>query len=367
MSARRALPFVLLAVGVLLIGMLSRNGRSGGAPLDPSSTEPLGARALVLLLEGFDASVRVTGDLPPEGGTAVLLRDQLGTDDRRRLSQWVDRGGRLVVADPVSDFAPAFARASADLFSDDPAANGELTASSCAVDGLAQVRRLHVPGAAAFRTRSGDVACFAMGTGSFLVARKHGQGTVVAIGGGGGLVNDALDQADNAALAVGLMAPSPGTAVHLLRPSAPGSGQRSLVQLVSRRVKDGMWQLLVAFGLFALWRARRLGRPLVEPQPVEIAGSELVVAVGNLLQQGRRRDAAAGMIRSSLRRTLVERLGLPADAPPEALAEVAAARSGVDRATVLHALSDTVPPDDDALVGLARTVELLRNEVAHAR
>jgi hypothetical protein len=49
------------------------------------------------------------------------------------------------------------------------------------------------------------------------------------------------------------------------------------------------------------------------------------------------------------------------------LAEVAAARSGVDRATVLHALSDTVPPDDDALVVLARTVELLRNEVAHAR
>jgi hypothetical protein len=91
------------------------------------------------------------------------------------------------------------------------------------------------------------------------------------------------------------------------------------------------------------------------------------VAVGILLQQGRRRDAAAGMIRASLRRTLVERLGVPADASPEALAEVAAARTGVDRATVVAALSNTLPTDDDALVVLARTVELLRNEVAHAR
>jgi hypothetical protein len=190
---------------------------------------------------------------------------------------------------------------------------------------------------------------------------------VVAVGGAGGWVNQNLDQADNAALAVGLLAPSPGAVVHLMRPSAPGSGQRSLVQLVARRVKDGLWQLLVAFGLFALWRARRLGRPLVEPQPVEIAGSELVVAVGNLLQQGRRRDAAAGMIRASLRRTLVERLGVPADASAEALAEVAAARTGVDRATVAAALSNTLPTDDDALVVLARTVELMRNEVAHAR
>jgi hypothetical protein len=370
MTARRALPLVLLAVGVLLIGLLTRDGRGSGEPLDPKSTEPLGARALVLLLEEFGAGVRVTGDLPPEGGTALLLRDQLGVADTRRLSRWVERGGTLVVADPLSDLAPALARPDANVFSGGggAGADGELVSTAaCGVPALREVRRLHVPGAAGYRLRPGDTGCFPAGTGSFVVARDTGDGVVVSLGGGGGLVNSNLDRADNAGLAVALMAPEPGAVVHVLRPSAPGSGQRSLVDLVSRRVKDGLWQLLLAFGLFAMWRARRLGRPLEEPQPVEIAGSELVVAVGNLLHQGRRRDAAASMIRSSLRRTLVDRLGLPADTPPEALAQVAAARTGVEASDVVAALSTTVPVDDAALVALARSVESLRNEVAHVR
>ena len=136
---------------------------------------------------------------------------------------------------------------------------------------------------------------------------------------------------------------------------------------MSRRVKDGLWQLLVAFGLFALWRARRLGRPIPEPQPVQIAGSELVVAVGNLLQQGRRREATAAMLQSDLRRTLSERLGVPVTAPPAAFAAATAARTGLDPATVEAALSPQPPADDAALVALARRVEALRNEVTHAR
>lgn len=364
--ARRALPFVLLAVAVLLIGVVTRNGRNEGEPLDPRSTGPQGARALVLLLERFDADVRIAGGVPPAGAVAVLLQDQLNEDETDALEAWVRDGGTLVVADPLSSFAPAIGGSNAGLF--DPASdNGDVLRPRCALAAVSRVGRIRVHGAAPFRPRAGQIACFPVRGGSFLVARAEGEGTVVALGGAGPFVNEQLDEEDNAVLAVSLMAPTAGTVVDVVQPSVFGGGRKSLRDLVSRRVKDGLWQLLIAFAVFALWRARRLGRPVLEPQPVQIAGSELVVAIGNLLQQGRRREPAAAMLRSSLRRTLSEGLGVPADAPPAVLAAAAAARAGVDPATVEAALDEQSPLDDAALVRLAQSVESLRNEVTHAR
>ena len=77
-----------------------------------------------------------------------------------------------------------------------------------------------------------------------------------------------------------------------------GGGERTLVDLVSAGVTRALAQLALAFAVYALWRARRLGRPVAEPQPVAVAGSELVAAVGNLLDRTRspqpRRRPAAG-------------------------------------------------------------------------
>jgi hypothetical protein len=365
-AARRALPFALLAIAVLLIGVVSRDGRTEGAPLDPRSTGELGARGLVLLLEGFDADVRLGGGVPPQGATAVLLRDELNEQETEELEAWVEAGGTLVVADPLSSFAPALGGSSADLF-DPQSDDDELLRPHCGLAAVAGITRIRVAGAAPYRRRAGQVGCFPVRGGSYLAARSEGQGTVVALGGGGPFVNGQLDEEDNAVLAVALMAPQPGSVVTVVEPSALGGGRKGLRDLVPRRIKDGLWQLLIAFGVFALWRARRLGRPVREPQPVQIAGSELVVAVGNPLPQGRRREAAATMLQSSLRRTMSERLGVAADAPADALAAAAAARAGVDATEVEVALSPVPPADDAALVRLAQSVETLRNEVTHAR
>ena len=363
---RRALPFALLAVAVLLIGLVSRDGRADGEPLDPRSTGELGARALVLLLERAGADVRLGGGLPPEGATAVLLRDQLNEPETDDLEAWVRAGGTLVVADPLSSLAPAVGGSSRDLF-DPESEDDELLRPSCALPVVSSIRRIRVSAAAPFRRRAGHVGCFPVRGGHYLAARSEGKGTVVALGGGGPFVNDQLDDEDNAVLAVALMAPEPGSVVTIVEPSILGGGRKGLRDLVSRRVKDGLWQLLIAFAVFALWRARRLGRPVPEPQPVQIAGSELVVAVGNLLQQGRRRESAAAMMQSSLRRTMSDRLGVAPDAPVDDFAAAAAARAGVDRSTVEAALSPLPPGDDAALVRLAQSVETLRNEVTHAR
>lgn len=361
---RRALPVVLLAAAVVIIGLAGRNGRAGGDPLDPRSTEPLGTRALVLLLEHFGADVKITGEMPPAGGTALLLQDRLGEGGTARLHNWVAGGGTLIVADPSSSFAPRLERDRGDLFAVGDTQHATLSVGEgCGLPAIAGVRRVSAPGAAGFRVRAGSIGCFRAGGGSYLVARQVGTGTVVALGGAAPFTNDRLDDVDDAALALALVAPQRGATVHLLEPSAPGSGRQKLRDLVSRRVKDGLWQLLIAFVVFALWRARRLGRPQLEPQPVDIAGSELVIAVANLLQQGRRRGAAAAMLRSQLRRTLVERFGVARDAPAETLAVATAARAGVDADVVRRALAAGDPADDAELVELARSIEALRDEV----
>ena len=57
---------------------------------------------------------------------------------------------------------------------------------------------------------------------------------------------------------------------------------------MSEGVRLGLCQLVVP-ACSTRWRSRRLGRIVVEPLPVTIAGSELVSAIGNLLE---RQDAA---------------------------------------------------------------------------
>ncbi len=361
---RRAAPVAVLVLAVVAIGWVARPPRSGGEPLDPRSTEPLGARALVLLLERFGADVTVGGP-PRTGSVALLLGDRLNDRDRTALVRWVEGGGTLVVADPLSSFAPPIGRDSSGLLS--PATSADrLVEPRCSLSVLATVGAVDLSGAAPLRAPSGAVGCFPVPGGSYLVARTQGTGAVVALGGAGPLVNANLAEADNAVLAVSLLASDSSASVVVIGPSTAGGGTRGLRDLVSRRVKDGLWQLLVAFGLFALWRARRLGRPVVEAQPVQIAGSELVVAVGALLQQGRRRAAAGAMLRAAVRTVLGERVGVPGEHDPERLAAAVSRYTDRDAAAVQAILSGPEPVDDAALVALARDVESLRNEVTNA-
>lgn len=365
MNTRRWLPWAFVLLGLVLVVLLAGGDDDSGEALDPRSTGPLGARGLVLLLEEYDADVTI-GPRPPDTdgyGVALMLTDRIGDAQERRLRSWVRDGGTLVVTDPFSNFAPAFDRGTGSLFDD--VDDSPYFRLDCDLPSLSSTARIEVPDALLYRVRSESVGCFKRGEGAYLVARAEGRGTVVALAGGGPFTNELLDHADNAVLAVGLLAPRPGTQVSVLEPDAPGSGDEGLLDLVPRRLSAGLWQLVAAFGFVVLWRARRLGRPVAEPQPVEVAGSELVVAVGNLLQHAGRRDEAAGMLQLQLRRDLAERLGLPFDSPPEHFA-AALAPFGVDEVEVLAALSPSALADDRALVALARSIESLRREVAHA-
>jgi hypothetical protein len=363
-----------VALGLAVVVAVAGRGPEEGNPLDPASPGPLGTKALVEVLRGLGGRVSVSADRPGAGTeTALLLSDDLTPERRQGVLDWVGRGGTLVVADPGSGVTEVEPVGSTRI--------GLLDAEierRCEVAALGDVGRVAAPGGVVFKVPEdpagpggagggGTRACFPRNDGAWLLVQPLGEGAVVRLGGASVLVNQELGEADNAILLASLLVPVEGTTVQVLQPPLPGGGTAGLGDLIAPRVRLALWQLVVAFVLLALWRARRLGRPVAEPQPVQLPGAELVVAVGNLLQRAKGRGQAAGLLTDDLRRSLAERLGLPPSAPADQVADAVAARTGIPRERVLRALTETAPGDEAALVALSQSIDSIRREVTRVR
>jgi hypothetical protein len=377
-SVRRALPWVAVVLGLALVVAVAGRGAEEGNPLDPASAGPLGTKGLVEVLRGLGGRVTVSAGRPGAGtDTALLLSDDLTPERRQDLLDWVGRGGTLVVADPSSGVTRVEQVGSTRF--------GLLDAEierRCDVPALRDVERVAAPGGVVFEIPEGQGApgnqpggppagttraCFPRNDGAWLLVQPLGGGTVVRLGGASALVNQELGEADNAVLLASLLVPAEGTAVQVLQPPPPGGGTAGLGDLIAPRVRLALWQLVVAFVLLALWRGRRLGRPVAEPQPVQLPGAELVVAVGNLLQRAKGRGQAAGLLTDDLRRSLAERLGLPPSTPADQVADTVAERTGIPRERVLRTLTRTTPRDEAELVALSQAVDTIRREVTRVR
>lgn len=353
---RRALPLTVVVLAVLAAVLIAGPPGRNGPPLDPRSTGPTGTKALVDVLEALGTDVRLTDGVDTGDAVALLLDDTRDEEEGfADLQGWVRAGGTLVVADPGSRFAPDVAGT---------AGIGPLATSLprvCALAALAGVDRVAAPGGVVYELPGPDaVGCFPRGDGHWLVVSQEQAGTVVALGGTGALTNAALGEADNAVLAAALLATDGGGGLAFLRPAEPGAGEADLGDLVGDEVWLALVQLAIAFAVVVAWRARRLGAPVREPQPVQIAGSELVTAVGNLLQQTRARGQAARLLRDDVRRELAERLGLPPDSAPDAVAAAAARRTGAPPDALTALLAGDDPVGETGLVDLATDLERAR-------
>ncbi len=351
-------PFVIggaLVVVLLAIALLAGDSGSGNGPaLSPTSTAGAGTRGLVVLLSELGADVRVGQSVPDASArVALLLHDGLDERSRQALGGWVEGGGTLVVTDPDS---PLSATPSSSLI-------GGSFRGECDLPALADVRSLSLAVAPLLRVRSESQSCFGDGRAAFVVSTARGGGTVVSIGSPQVFVNDRLDEADNSVLAIRLLLPAAATPVAVLDPNPPGSGTTTLADLVADRVFQAIVQLGVAFVLYALWRSRRMGRPVTEAQPVAIEGSQFVRAVGGLQQRNRATDRAAIALRTDARRAIGDRFGLPVNADAAVLARLVAARSSLPEATVVWALSSAPVVDDDSLVQLSNVLDTIRQEV----
>jgi hypothetical protein len=370
---------IAVVVGALVLFRVLASFRGDSdAPLDPRSDERLGTSALVALIGEMGGQVTIGDRLPdldagpgtPAGGpdVIVLFADALAEGQRRALTEWVEDGGRLLVTDPGSELTPAWDTGFTDVDELGPARTLEGRCEIEALDGI-DVAGVEPRNGGVLYEPSGDAdGCIGDGLGDFIVADDRSAGTIVAMGGSGLLVNEALDEGENAPVVTALVVPEVGTRVLVLEPGpVAGGGDRGLIDLIDPPVKRAFWQGVVAFLAYALWRARRLGRPVPEPQPVAVAGSEIVAAVGNLLDRTGSTDHAAALLRADLRRFLGDHLGVPTDTPPDVLATVAAERTGVDQQALEWALGPHPVGDDAGLVALADTIDRIREEVlAHA-
>lgn len=345
---RRPLRAVGLVVGGLLLVAVAVGAPSQGRgdPLAPDATGALGARALVLLLEEFGADVDlVRGPPPDDADVAVVLQDLLTDDDVGVTLNWVARGGVLLVGDQRSSLS-----------------DGTFDATCPA---LADVAELEVDRTGTTVERdNGAQACF----DGFVRQRFPGDGSIFALGSPLPFTNELLDEADNAVLAAALLLPRGATKVaFVIGPSVEDEGDTTLGDLLGRNVAQGLVLASLAAVVWAASRGRRLGRPVAEGQPVAVAGSELVVAVGRLLDARRRPSESAEVLRTDARRALSARLGLAADADPRTLAATVASRSPLDVDRVAAALGERAVVSDDDLLAVAADLDRIRTDVLGSR
>jgi hypothetical protein len=358
-------------VTVLAVVAIGGGGRDGD-PLSPTSDAPLGTSAMVALAGDLGAEVDVSDSLPDLGAddapaVVVLFLDLLDDDQRDALEDWVTAGGVLVVTDPVSSFTPPV---SDEFVTIDDLAPASRLAAACDIDALEGIDVADVDprnGGVLYEPDPGATSCVDNGSGdAYIVATDRGEGTVVAVGGAGMMVNAALAEGENAPVVTALVAPEEGTRLLVLEPgplAGSSTGRRSLRELIPAGVWRAILQLAVAFVVYAVWRSRRLGRPVPEPAPSPIAGSELVAAVGTLLDRSRSPGHAADLLRRDLRRFLGDHLGVPPDTPADVLATLAAERTRIDPAALQAALGGPPVTDDQQLAALAATIDRIRQEV----
>jgi hypothetical protein len=354
---------VTAGIGVALVGVLVVQGSpEGGPPLDPRSHEPDGTSALVALLDGLGAEVELSEGLPDRrDDVSLLLVDRLDEEQTEQVLGWVRAGGTLVVTDPESSLAP-------EALPFDPreglVEETTLGPGFCTIDALADVDEVDAGVAFRYDTGSAVASCLGSRDFAFVVAEDEGDGEVVSIGGADVVTNERLGHGDNAVLAAALLAPTSGTSIRVVDAPIPaGGGDKTLFDLISDGVRRAGLQLGVAFLLYAVWRAIRLGRPVAEAQPVEIAGSELVGAAGRLLERGRGAGPAADVLRARLRRLLAVRFGVPPDAPSGALVATVAQRTGVDPARLEAAVGDAPVRSDAELVSVTAAIAHVHEEV----
>ncbi|WP_017542465.1 DUF4350 domain-containing protein [Nocardiopsis prasina] len=354
----------VLVVAAVLLSLGEEQFPSGY--LEPGSPEPHGSRALAQLLdEDSDVSVARTSD------AAVRAVERSGDDtvlllmlDHRLLPEELDALAELeadtFLVQPslrsLTTFAPG-----ADVTG---RAHGDANlAPDCALPDATLAGDAGVTGEL-YSAESGVEAlgCYPSegGFSVLQVARPDGSTTTV-LGTGAPLTNRDIDSAGNAALMLNLV-----DAEHVvwLRPDPPQEvGAPSLWELVPAGLRWSLVPLALALLLFALWRGRRMGALVPEALPVVVRAAETTEGRAGLYQSRQARDRAVAALRGGFLERSVPRLGLHAEAGPDAVVAAVAERSGADPQSVGPLLypagPDPYTADDSAMLRLAEELDRL--------
>ena len=339
--------------------------RPGGS-MDPTSTTPNGARALVTLLRDHGVEVIEAADVAavqraarPDTLIVVVQTAFLYDDDLlRRLAELP--GDRLVVA-PTSrtrdTLAPRVGPAEATMFSG--------TDPDCDLREATRAGSVQFGVASAYQSL-GDVpvtSCY----GGALVRYSEDGRVVTVLGTSEIMANSALLDEGNAALAMNLTGTNPRMIWYAPQFSEGESkGGASPFELIPDRVTWIVLQLVFVVILLGLWQGRRIGPLVAEQLPVVVRASETVEGRGRLYRSRRARDRAAEALRTAVLQRMQPRLGLGHDAAPPAVVQAVAEHCTINPQALAHTLFGPPPTNDDDLTNLARELDNIERQVAQS-
>lgn len=385
-SPRRGavIAMALLAVAVTVAVVATQRPPSAWSL---TSVESDGYRGLSLILTGQGATIdTIDADAVGAAGTDrfdvvyVPIAEHASATQVARWRAFVEAGGSLVAATEIPGFGPQ------TLVEDESPGQifdvvSSLEPGQCDLDALAgdHLGPIEAPlGLASYDVAPDAGSCFGDGRSAAIVTEEFCLGTVTTIGSPALFANEGMgapaagddDVApvpDNAVVATRLLNPSGSARIAVVTSglsTALSSGGSTWSDLLPGGVQLAIWQIVAAFGWYAWSRGRRHGSVIPEPQPVTIAASELVSAVGGLRQRQGGTDRAASVIRRSAHRRLAERLGLPRSVDLAHLAEVIEARTAIPAERVVAALNPhQTCPDDATLIDVVRAVDSISQEV----
>jgi hypothetical protein len=309
---------VVLAVVVAFNAIAAIGNRIAPEPTGPPyssySTTADGTAALAELLERDGRAVeRLRGSLSdaspdPEATVFLLGADRLAPDEGQVLSDFLAAGGRLVAGGP----APYWLEG---VVGDAPEWSDGGSDSLRPLVPAPEVRRVGTVEAAGFGTfEQGAEGLPLLGgeTGPVLVARRSGAGRALLLADVSPIQNAALDEADNAALALGLAGERDRKVIFV--EGVHGFGEtRGLAALPS----DWKWALggLGLAALAMMWAiGRRFGPAEDERRPLPPPRRRFVDAQALTLARTHNPQEAAAPVRDAARERLARRAALGPEA-----------------------------------------------------
>ncbi len=369
----------LLAIAVAAVWLTSG---AAPAPFDPESSTPDGYAALSILLRDSGSEVEsisssdlgtISGDLG-DRSIVVPVASWMTRDQSARLEDLAEAGATVVLAAEDSFYSlddRILTRTPAQ-----PVRSGLCTMADLAdldaVDDISLEFMDVDPGGSPDTTYCFTDARATLGAAALVTRQAVGAGSIIRLSSPYLWANARLqpdkehggEPLDNASMGIALLGGSQVSFVAAAPPSGTdGKGTRSPLALMPFNVKLALVQLGFAFVVYLLWKGRRLGRPVTEQVPVEVAGSELVEAVGGLLRRYGSTHRAASELRERECRQFASRLGIPREGGPVALVTALSARSNRDPGEI-HDLLFGAPPDGaEGLVALCAQLDELHMEV----
>jgi hypothetical protein len=335
-----------------------------GLRMDPESTEPEGAHALVALLRDNGVEVVVANGIADvekaaRPDTLILVAESQFLTDNTLLDRLARAPGDLLLVEPTSRtreaLAPDLRIGSASTFDSNP---------NCSLREANRAGSVRFGPSDTYKAKGRVVtSCY----DGVLIRYRDGGRTVTVVGSTDFMTNDGLLHAGNAALAMNLAGDRPRLiwyAPH--RIEGETSTSTSIYHLIPDNVTWIAWQLAIVVLLVALWKGRRIGPLVAEELPVVVRASETVEGRGRLYRSRRARDRAADALRTATLQQLLPRLGLGAGAPAPVVVTTVARRSGADANYVSYHLFGPPPATDNDLLQLARALDEIERQVTRS-